>query len=295
MQKVMKRAFLFVLSAFILTPVYSANDKAFLWEVSSQQNTVYLMGSIHFADSSFYPLRKKIEDAYNRSHYLVVELNVNDINPEDYRRILLERGRYENDKTIKDVLSKKTWQQLQQRLVEFNIDYEAVKKLKPGILVLTLTAMQIAQMGFDPSLGVDVHFLNQAAEQDNKTIISLETLRQQLDLFINIPDGELLLKESLYSMDESQQLLFEMLDYWKQGNEVRMNSLLFEKALIDYPEFSKVYESLFYTRNRQMTSKIEAMLKQKETYFVVVGSGHLIGDKGIVQALKNKGFELKRM
>jgi uncharacterized protein YbaP (TraB family) len=77
-----------------------------------------------------------------------------------------------------------------------------------------------------------------------------------------------------------------------------MARLLFKDAVEDYPAFSEIYDSLIYERNRQMTSKINAMLKRKSAekmfYFVVVGTGHLIGEKGIVKALKEKGYEVKR-
>ena len=37
-----------------------------------------------------------------------------------------------------------------------------------------------------------------------------------------------------------------------------------------------------------MTKKIEEYLTAKRTYFVVVGAGHLVGDKGIIELLKAK-------
>jgi len=283
------------LSFFVVTPIYAENDKAFVWEVTAGSNTVYLMGSIHFADSSFYPLRKEIEQAFDRSSHLVVELDVNNIQPEKYNQILQEKGSYKNGKTIEDVLSEETWLQLRQSLQKLNIDYDAIKNYKPGILVLTLSAIQVAQMGFDPNLGIDIYFLRKAAKQAGKQIVELETLQQQLDLFIDMPDGELLLKESLFSLDESESVMVDMVQFWKQGDEEKMNKLLFEDALNEYPAFSKIYDSLFYERNRQMTIEIEDMLKQQEGYFVVVGSGHLIGEKGIVNTLKEKGYEVKRL
>ena len=62
-------------------------------------------------------------------------------------------------------------------------------------------------MGLEPGLGVDIHFLAKASRSPAKQIIELETLEQQLELFINIPDGELLLKESLHSLDESMEII----------------------------------------------------------------------------------------
>ncbi len=41
-----------------------------------------------------------------------------------------------------------------------------------------------------------------------------------------------------------------------------------------------------------MASKIEDYLKTKETYFVIVGAGHLVGNQGIIEILKGKGFSL---
>lgn len=300
-----KKIGLLIFGFFVYTGVCAENDKAFAWEVSSGQATVYLMGSIHFADKSFYPLRNDIENAFSRSTALVVELDINNLDRDRYNQLLSQRGVFKDGQTIKDVISEQTWLQLRQRLRHLNVAYDTVKTYKPGVLVLTLTAIQVMQMGFDPQLGIDAYFLGKAARQ-GKNIIELESLEQQLDLFLDIPDGELLLKEALYSLDESELLMADIVRFWKLGDEAQMSKLLFEDALKQYPAFSAIYERLFYARNRQMTAKIEAMLQSKEppeqqakphdnAYFVVVGSGHLLGDKGIVSALKAKGYKMKRL
>ena len=152
-------------------------------------------------------------------------------------------------------------------------------------------------MGFDPQLGIDAYFLGMSVESGAK-IIELESLEQQLNLFLDIANGELLLKESLYSLDEAELLMADIVRFWKQGDEIQMNKLLFEDALKQYPAFSAIYDRLFYVRNQQMTEKIDALLQAKQqnnVYFVVVGSGHLIGDQGIVNALKQKGYVVKRL
>ena len=115
---------------------------------------------------------------------------------------------------------------------------------------------------------------------------------------MNMPDGELLLKESLRSLDEAELLMADIVRFWKQGDDAQMNKLLFEDALKEYPAFSEIYDRLIYRRNRQMTEKIESLLQNKQphnVYFVVVGSGHLIGARGIVQTLQEKGYQIKRL
>jgi uncharacterized protein YbaP (TraB family) len=44
-----------------------------------------------------------------------------------------------------------------------------------------------------------------------------------------------------------------------------------------------------------MASKIEEFLKTGQTYFVVVGAGHLIGDKGIIELLRRKGYRVQQL
>ena len=291
----MKKYYLLFLF-FISAAAHAENDKAFFWQVTSDKATVYLMGSIHFADKSFYPLRKEIEDVFKQSETLVVELDTNKIDHNAYSQLLVEKGIYKDGSTIKDVISEKTWLQLEQRLQQLNISYEDIKSYKPGILVLTLTAMQVMQMGFDPELGIDAYFLNKATSDVSvKKIIELETLEQQVNLFLDVSNGELLLKESLYSLDESESMMGEMVRYWKAGDEKKMIKLLFEDVLTEHPAFSAIYDSLIYQRNDQMVSKIDDMLKQQGNYFVVVGTGHMIGKKGIVNVLREKGYEVKRL
>lgn len=293
----MKKRSIAIICFFVFTFAHAANDRAFVWQVSSDTAIVYLVGSIHFADKSFYPLRPEIEKAFAGCNNLVVELNVNKVDADVYNSLLSKKGVYKDGKTIKDVLSEKTWLQLQKRLNLLSINYDAVKNYRPGVLVLTLSAMQAMQMGFDPLLGIDVHFLLEASQQE-KNIVELETLEQQINLFLNVPDGELLLQESLYSLDESESMMADMVRYWKQGDEAQMVKLLFEDAIEDYPAFGEIYDRLFYERNRQMLSKINAMLNQKSAekscHFVVVGAGHLIGEKGIVNALKEKEHVVRR-
>jgi len=105
----MKKYCLILLLLFFTAAAHAKNDRAFFWQVNSSKATVYLMGSIHFADKSFYPLRKEIVDIFEKSDALVVELDINNIDHNAYNRLLFEKGIYKDGSTIKDVISEKTW------------------------------------------------------------------------------------------------------------------------------------------------------------------------------------------
>ena len=74
-----------------------------------------------------------------------------------------------------------------------------------------------------------------------------------------------------------------------------MYQLLFEDMANENVAIIELNERLYFQRNIKMTRSIKSYLKQKGQYFVVVGAGHLIGDKGIVQLLKNAGYRITRL
>lgn len=291
MEILLKALAVFLLS---LTSVHAYNDRGLFWQVKSDNATVYLLGSIHYADESFYPLREEIERAFFSSDHLVVEINIDEQKAMRYRELIRQKGSYQGDRTIRDEISEETYRQLEYRLNRLGMPMHMVHKQKPGVLVLTLTAVQVMNMGLMPDLGIDAYFLR-SASKINKNIIELETVDEQLDVFLNITDGDLLLREALFSLNEADMLMMDMIFCWKKGDEACLEGILFEDALSNYPSFVSIYDILFFKRNEDMANDIKTFLASEGTYFVVIGAGHLVGDKGIPKLLKKSGYKVRRL
>jgi uncharacterized protein YbaP (TraB family) len=288
-----------ILSAFALLILFMAsaravNDRALFWQVQSDTAKVYLLGSIHYADESFYPLRREIEQAFYSSGHLVVEINIDADKAQRYRELMQQKGSYQGEATIRDHISEETYRQLQYRLRRLGMPLDMVHKQKPGMLVLTLTAVQVMKMGFMPELGIDAYFLKRAVDS-KKHIIELETVEQQMDIFLNVSDGDLILRETLHSLDEADMLMMDMTRCWKRGDEVCLEQILFEDAMTRYPSLIRIYDDLFFRRNENMANDIKGFLEGEGTYFAVIGAGHLVGDKGIPVLLRNAGFDVGRL
>jgi hypothetical protein len=69
------------------------------------------------------------------------------------------------------------------------------------------------------------------------------------------------------------------------------------KELEELPpaQAQELREQLYDARNREMTEKIAAMLTGTEPTLVAVGVGHLLGDVGIVELLRKKGYTVHRL
>jgi hypothetical protein len=62
-----------------------------------------------------------------------------------------------------------------------------------------------------------------------------------------------------------------------------------------HKEFRPLYEKLFINRNVEMANKILKYLKDDKNYFVVVGSGHLVGEKNILYLVKEQGYKTNQL
>ena len=280
--------------AAISFPAIASEDRAMFWRVDSDEASVFLLGSIHFADESFYPLRAEIEQAFDDSENLVVEVDIDA--PEAvarFQQLMQNEGSYSGKQTLKDDLSKETYEQLLSHLKELSIPPALVKKNKPGVVMLILASMQAQLVGLKPELGIDAHFLSRA--RSHKKILALETMDEQLKIFLDIEDADALLQDSLQSLEMLEEEMDALITAWKQGDENSMMQLLFEDIANENAAIIALYEHLYFQRNIKMTAAIKNYLKQKGQYFIVVGAGHLIGEKGIVQLLQSAGYQITRL
>ena len=97
----------------------SATDisgKSFIWEISSNVTSVYLMGSVHVAHPDIYPLDSTIENAFEMADNLVVEINVTDVNELHISLLVMKYGKYTKGKGLKDVISED--EKLQEKVIQ---------------------------------------------------------------------------------------------------------------------------------------------------------------------------------
>jgi len=281
------------LSAFFAQDSFSQPKKTFLWKVQSKTNTVYVLGSIHYLKKEMYPLDEKIEKAFDQSEILVVEADVANIRKEDIQK-LMENAFYTENDTLQKHLSAETYGLVKKKLEELGASLEVANKYKPWFLGLNLVSLEALKLGFDPNYGVDRYFLEKAAER--KKILELESLEYQFKLFsaLSGKDQESFLLYIVKDIKVLEQELDKLVKAWTTGDEKGIESIM-TRSIKEDKRLIPIYEKLVVERNRKMVSKIEEYLKEKETFFVIVGAGHLVGNQGIIKLLKGKGFLLEQL
>lgn len=267
-------------------------DKGFFWKVTTDNTTLYLMGSLHFATADFYPLRPEIEASFTESDTLVVEVDLTGLDPFALQQLIMETGTYPDATTLRSQLSENTWQRLSGYMAENGLALESFSRFRPGLLITTLTSLEIMQQGLSPESGLDLYFLNQA--QGNKDIVELETLEQQLSLLIDIDNPDELMLQTLDEFEHYEQLVSDLVGIWQSGDASFLEQLMITDPLTEYPQSREYFDKVYTQRNLVMGQKIQAMLEQGGDYFVVVGAGHLVGETGLVTLLGEEGFKVTR-
>lgn len=269
-------------------------SKGLFWEAKSQKGTVYLLGSVHMADKSLYPLADHIEKSFDASKALAVEADVGNIDG-DMQKKMLSMGMYTDGKTsLKTVVSPETYAEASKRAEALGFPPMAMNTLKPWMAALTLTALAAQKSGLDPQLGVDMHFLN-AARTGGKTIHELEGMDFQLNLFNDFPANQqdAFLFYTAKEIGQFDKQIRQMMTAWRVGDASGLEKIL-KQAENDAPKMKPAMEALLTKRNIGMTDKIVGYLESGETTFVVVGAAHLVGPDGIVKLLEKKGYTVER-
>jgi uncharacterized protein YbaP (TraB family) len=206
---------------------------------------------------------------------------------------MLERALYMGNEGLESHLSKETYELAKARMNRFGMPIEFFHKSKPWFLALMITALEMQRLGFDPEYGIDNYFLKKAA--GGKRIIELESVAYQTNLLSTLSEGEqeLFLLSTLRDLDVLAREMDTLAKAWNTGDTEAFESIV-SKGAQDDPRLIPLYDKLIYERNTTMASRIEGFLKTGGRYFVVVGAGHLVGKKGIVEHLKEKGYSVEQ-
>ena len=284
---------LMILSA-ILTNLYAEN---FMWEIQGGKNKAYLLGSIHTMPKDVYPLDEKIETAFDDSDVLIVEVDATKLDQQVVNNFIIANAVYRDSINLQSILDEELFNNISLKMQELGLTEEQLKAFKPWFVSLNLGLGALQKIDITTGLGIDLHFLNKAHDQE-KTILELETPIIQLEALSSMDEQTQIdyLQYSLEDYENSKENFMKMLECWKAGDADAMNTQIKMKLLElkdELPGISHYYNEVFINRDINIAKKLARYLEGEEnhTYFIIVGAFHLIGDDGLLKLLQDKGYK----
>ncbi len=270
--------------------IYS-QTKGLIWEISDANSKVYLLGSIHVGKEDLYPLPDIIENAFKQSECIYVEINTTDVNPFEMAKYMM----LPDTLTLEGVLSPQKFEFIKEEFSKLGMGKFVYNKLKPWAAAITLMQMQLQTSEYMPQYGIDFHFINRAKEL-NKPIYELESFAFQVNIFDRISDNpDSLIDYLLNDISYADKKVDELFKYWKNGDDQKLTDFI-EAEYSQSLGSEKIREILEFERNRNMTEKIENIINDGLNCFIIIGAAHLVGSKGIINLLKEKGkYNIKKL
>lgn len=188
-------------------------------------------------------------------------------------------------------LSPNEVEKLKEAIAPLGMPFEAVDQMRPWLAATFVSVGALIDKGFNPNSGVEKHLVNVAI---GKKFRALETAESQLQMMASLPEDTQLemLRETLGEMDESVDMLKDLVADWAVGDVKDLEEELINEMKEDTPV---AFDAIFTARNRKWVDQIERELKGSGTDFIAVGAGHLVGEDSVPAMLTARGYTVKRL
>ena len=284
---------LFLLIVFA-TPSFAADNAhpLSMWQIDGQQNRIFLLGSIHLLREKDYPIPSAIIDAYKEAETLIMELDMDDMDPVESQMLATELGLIPDGRTLADVLGPETYAEAEKLALAATIPLNLLSGAEPWYAAMNVELMLLMRIGFNPALGIETHLMKMAAV-DQKEILGFETIRQQLELLdgLSADAQREMFMQALSEGDAMLEMMDGMIDAWRHGNTAFME----ENLLSDMQDYPELNQTIVVDRNIDWTAQIEALMDDDDDYLIIVGTLHLVGDEGVPELLSGRGHTVTQL
>jgi len=281
-----------VCMVFLLLPICKATADTSVWKVSKGDSRIYLGGTLHILSKSNYPLPAEFDKAYDASDLVVFETDIAALSNPDTMQQMNKKMVFADGSTIHDHLSPKTISAIEAHLVLRGISLNQFETLKPSMLSVTLTLIELQILGIDAQ-GVDAYY-SQKAVADNKEQLKLETVEEQFNFIVNMgaDDPDKMLEYTLLDIANLETTMDKLVNAWREGNPEGLNDQLVEVLATDYPT---IYRDLVVNRNTNWLPQLVQYFESDEIEFVMVGAAHLVGEFGLLKLLEADGYTIEQL
>lgn len=263
-------------------------ENSLLWEISGKglQKSSYLFGTYHFAGKDFIDTMKVLNAKLNQADAVVGELIIDStltrrlvpfmIMMDNSLDKLLTPTEYQN---VAEYLKKISGQDLK--------TFNTMKPITVQMAILQFIAPKSTISLTNPALD---QYVQDYGKANHKAVIGLETVEDQAIVLFGSSierQKELLLKsigDEKKNKKESQKLY---------ESYISQNLEELEKLFIKSNDATQEeLDMLIKNRNLKWIEQLPDLM-QNGSLFIAVGAGHLVGQDGLIKALKARGYTVK--
>lgn len=266
--------------------LFGQEEEGVFWKITGPDSLPpsYLFGTIHLICQEDFSIHDKIADKLNQSDFLVLEIDMDD----PQLQVAMQHNLYNKEgQKITEFFSKEAYQTIHTFIKErTGMDMDMLQEMRPMVLMSLLynNLLECETKSFEMEL-------MSLANKEEKEILGLETVEEQMAIFDLIPLEDQYKSFYTYIKDiEKGQKEFSKLI--KAYKEEQISALL--EMVSESPEYKDYQDVILFERNRKWVKPMTQIMKNGQAFFAV-GAGHLAGPNGIIKLLINQGYKVERI
>lgn len=279
---------IFFLSAWILCSIQQlpAQDgpSSLLWEISGNglSEPSYLFGTFHIMCRHDFRISDTLENRIKEVKQFFGELKLDDpaLQTKLVSRLMM------TGKTLQTMIPEAEYPLISKKFQEITgMPLLMLNNFKP---FMSISLLALNSVSCKETVQPETEFVK-LAEKYGIPVMGLETVDDQLTAIDQEPlDSQInSLKKTVLNFDSVKNVMNEMIAVYKLRNIDSLYRYMMQSGMSD--DFQA---SLLDKRNQNWIPVIEASIK-KEPSFFAVGAGHLGGREGVINLLRQKGYQLK--
>lgn len=283
-----------VITALLVMASAGANAQL-LWKVSGNgsKGDSYIFGTHHVAPIAMLDSITGTLPALQSVETMMGEVDMIS-DPAAMQQITMQYAMAPADSTLSKVMPPEEITKLNAVLAKYTggqLTAAALEPFKPAMVSTQLAMLQtmVTFPGYDPTEQLD-QTIQQTAASSGKKIEGLESIESQFNLLMGNPISDQVkdLIEAIGKDDESVVKAQELAAAYFAQDLDKIEELVLKSGDMEPEDIRR----LLTNRNDAWMMTLKEKLPE-ETVFIAVGVGHLVGDNGLLNQLKQSGYTIE--
>jgi uncharacterized protein YbaP (TraB family) len=281
------RVFILVLLGYLFSfenGIVKAQENALLWEITGTNlsSPSYIFGTMHVKDKRAFQFHDSLLIKLKSCKVFAGEIVIDKKAAKEMSADILSPQGKELKKILSNSDYKKVRKYCRKNLGAMSL---LVNKIKP---IFTSALISESLLGNEMPMALD-EYLQDKAKDYKLRIEGLETVGEQMSVLeeLSIEDQALMLVEQINNIHNEKKEIQRLADLYASQY---LDSIL---VMIEVPEMQGDFgDALIKNRNNTMVFRLEKYI-QMEATFCAIGAAHLPGEFGMLNLLRNKGYNLR--
>ncbi len=256
-----------------------------MWEVIMDDKSSWLFGTVHLGITLDEALPPPYDQQISYARTIVLETDPAGVDED----LLIEHARLPRNTTQSSMFSQADWSELVFEL-RSKTTADSLNATRPWLSMVLLSAARAEELGHG---AMDTSLIEMAGTH-GKPIRYLETPRQQLELIASVSDETMvsMVQKMLADREAENRDLQELMRLYRVGDVDELTNAVFDPE--DVQNHRDYFETMFTLRNDNWIDALEEELQLGDA-FIAVGAGHLLGGRGLLSMLRERGYELRQV